>query len=218
MARQRLIPEEELLKLIEKGDDAETVRFKRKRGLFLSFGRLKNFWLFLSREIKQSVDRFKSGIREPNLKVLNKAFLVIGVVLLTYSITDFLVSRPDIKEVYRKSRLMKKRKPLRKATEELRPFLHYLEVVRRRDIFSPVVLKETEKPEAKKKRLQEMIKDLRLVGIAWDDKKPVAMIEDKKEKKTYFLEEGQMINKLKLEDILEDRVILNFKGEKIELL
>lgn len=217
MARQRPTPEEELLNLIEKGDDAGAAGFKRKRGFFLSLSGLKSSWLSLGSGISRGLSGFKSGLREPNLKVLNKVFLVISLVLLTYSIMDFVFSRPDIEEVYRKSRLVKEREPLRKPAEELRPFLHYLEVVRRRNIFSPVVLKEAEKPEVKKKRLQEMAKDLSLVGISWD-KEPVAMIEDKKEKKTYFLKKGQKINKLKIEDILKDRVILSFGGEKIELI
>ena len=218
MARQRPTPEEDLLNLIEKGEGAGAAGFKRKRGFFLSLSSLKNSWLSLGSGISQGLSGFKSGLREPNLKVLNKVFLVISVVLLSYSIMDFVFSRPDIEEVYRKGRLVKERRPLRKPAEELRPFLHYLEVVRRRNIFSPVVLKEAEKPEVKKKRLQEMAKDLSLVGISWDHKEPVAMIEDKKEKKTYFLKKGQKINKLKIEDILKDRVILSFQGEKIELI
>lgn len=218
MARQRPTPEEELLNLIEKGEDAGAAGFKRKRGFFLSLSSLKNSWLFLGRRIGHGLAGFKSGLREPNLKVLNKVFLVISMGLLTYSIMDFVFRRPDIEEVYRKSRLVKKREPLRKPAEEPRPFLHYLEVVRRRNIFSPIRLKEAEKPEVKKKRVQEMAKDLSLVGISWDDKEPVAMIEDKKEKKTYFLKKGGMINKLKIENILKDRVILSFGGEKVELI
>ena len=217
MARQRPTPEEDLLNLIEKGDDAGAARFKRKRGFFLSLSSLKSSWLSLGSGISRGLSGFKSGLREPNLKVLNKVFLVISLVLLTYSIMDFAFSRPDIEEVYRKSRLVKERRPLRKPAEELRPFLHYLEVVRRRNIFSPIVLKEAEKPEVKKKRLQEMAKDLSLVGISWD-KEPVAMIEDKKAKKTYFLKKGDEINEFKIEDISENKVILSFKGEKIELI
>jgi len=43
------------------------------------------------------------------------------------------------------------------------------------------------------------------------------MIEDKTEKKTYFLKKGDKIKEFEIEDILENKVILNFKGKKIEL-
>jgi len=216
-AKQEFTPEEQLLKLIKKGDEAETTKFRHRKEFILSFGGLKGLWRFLTKNISWSLTRLSNGLREPNLKALNKVFFILSVVLLGYSVVGFVFGRPDIKEVYGKSRLIKWKQSGQEAISDVRPFLHYLEVVRRRNIFSPIVLKQTEKPEVKKKRLQEMVQDLSLVGISWD-KKPVAMIEDKKAKKTYFLKEGQKINKFKIEDILKDRVILSFEGEKIELI
>ena len=134
-----------------------------------------------------------------------------------YSIAGSVFGRPNIKKIYEKSRLIKWKQPKQGVVFGVRPFLHYLEMVGRRNIFSPIVLKEIKKTEVKKKQLQEMVKDLSLVGISWD-KEPVAMIEDKKVKKTYFLKKGMRINKFKIEDILKDRVILSFEGEKIELI
>ncbi len=215
-AKQGFTPEEQLLKLMKKGDEAENTKFSRRRKPFLNFGNLKGLRYSLTKGIGRLLTRLSNGLREPNLKALNKIFFILSVVLLGYSVAGFVFGRPDIKEVYEKSRLMEWKQSGQEAISDVRPFLHYLEVVRRRNIFSPIVLKEAEKPEAKKKRLQEMVKDLSLVGISWD-KEPVAMIEDKKAKKTYFLKKGQKINKFKIEDILKDRVILRFGGEKIEL-
>ncbi|MBU3934289.1 MAG: hypothetical protein KKH11_06470, partial [Candidatus Omnitrophica bacterium] len=191
-AKQGFTPEEQLLKLMEKGDEDETAKFSRRshpfrgwrRKLFLNFGSLKGLWRSLVKGISRLLTRLGNGLREPNLKALNKIFFILSVILLGYSVAGFVFGRPDIKKVYEKSRLMKWKQSEQGVISEARPFLHYLEVVRRRNIFSPVVLKEAEKPEIKKKRLQEMAKDLSLVGISWDDKEPVAMIEDKKEKKT----------------------------------
>ena len=216
-AKQGFTPEEQLLKLMKKGDEAENTKFSRRRKPFLNFGNLKGLRYSLTKGIGRLLTRLSNGLREPNLKALNKIFFILSVVLLGYSVAGFVFGRPDIKEVYEKSRLMEWKQSGQEAISDVRPFLHYLEVVRRRNIFSPIVLKEAEKPEVKKKRLQEMVKDLSLVGISWD-KEPVAMIEDKKAKKTYFLKKGQKINKFKIEDILKDRVILSFGGEKIELI
>ena len=217
MAKQRLTPEEQLLKLIEKGDGAETTKFRRRRKLFLNFSGLKGLWRSLTRGISRPLTRLSNGLREPNLKALNKIFLIRSVILLGYSVVGFIFGRPDIKKVYEKSRLMKWKRSEPKMIFEARPFLHYLEMVNRRNIFSPIALKETEKIEVKKKQLQEMVKGLSLVGISWG-KESVAMIEDIKAKKTYFLKKGMSINKFKIEDILKDRVILSFEAEKVELI
>lgn len=218
MAKQRPTPEEELLKLIEKGDAGGAVKFKRKRRFALSFGGLKVFKLSLQKKISQALSALKSGLKEPNLKVVNKLFIIISIALLTYSIVDFVFQRPNIKEVYRKSQLIKERRPLEEAPQEVRPFLHYLEAVRRRNIFSPISLKETEEPVVDKKQLQELAQDLSLVGISWDNEKPLAMIEDKKANKTYFLREGETISKFKIDKILKDKVILRYEGQMIELM
>ena len=217
MAKQGPTPEEQLLKLIEKGDEAGTARFKRRRKLFLNFGGLRNLWRSLIKAINQPLIRLRKGLREPNLKAVNKFFLILSVILLGYSIVGFVFGRPDIRKVREKSRLIKEEQSVDKDLFPPRPFLHYLEMVRRRNIFSPVTLKEGEKPEVKEKKLLAMAANLKLVGISLE-KEPVAMIEDIKAKKTYFLKAGDTINKFKVDTISNDRVILNYRGDKIELM
>jgi len=216
-AKQGFTPEEQLLKLIAKGDEAGTTKFRRRKEFILSFGGLKGLWRFLTKTISRLLTKVNNGVREPNLKALNKIFFILSVTLLGCSVVGFIFGRPDIKGVYEKSRLMKWKQSGQEVISEARPFLHYLEMVNRRNIFSPIELKETKKAEVKKKKLQDMIKDLSLVGISWG-KEPVAMIEDSAAKKTYFLKKGMKINKFEIEDILKDRVILSFQGEKIELI
>jgi len=217
MAKQGFTPEEQLLKLIEKGDEAETTKFGWRRKQFFNFGNLKGLWRFLTKSISRAVAKLSKGIREPNLKALNKIFFILSMILLGCSIVGFVFGRPNIKEVYEKSQLIEWKQSGKDVVSEARPFLHYLEMVNRRNIFSPIVLKETKKTEVKKEKLQEMVSELSLVGISWG-KEPVAMIEDSVGKKTYFLKKGMRINKFKIEDILKDRVILSFDGEKIELI
>jgi hypothetical protein len=214
MAEQRSTPEEKLLKLIEKEDGNKTVIFKRKRNIFFIFS---NFWFSLKKITGLRVGRLKGGIREPNLKVLNKFLFVISILLLGYSVMDFAFNRPDIKDAHEKSRHVREDGETGKLVSETRPFLHYLEMVRRRNIFSPIALKQVEKPEVKKKQLQEMASDLGLVGISLDEE-PMAMIEDKKKEKTFFLKKGDKIGVFEIEDILENKVILSFEGKKIELI
>jgi len=44
------------------------------------------------------------------------------------------------------------------------------------------------------------------------------MIESKKTNQTYFLKKGETINGLKIEEILTNKVILSYEGEKGELI
>lgn len=62
----------------------------------------------------------------------------------------------------------------------------------------------------------EKLKDLSLKGIIAGDK-PQAIIEDEKNKKSYFLYKGESVNDIKVEDIQTDRVILRVNGEVLEL-
>ena len=217
MAKKRPTPEEQLLNLIEKGGDAKTAKFKRKRKFFLGFGNLSRFGVSFKRAIGKSIANLKAGTREPNLKILNKVFLIICVVVGGYSITDFISKRPDIDKVYKKAEAVKYKEFEEKPAIEPGPFLYYLEMVQRRNIFSPITLKEAKEVEVKEELLSEMAKDLKLVGISWG-KEPQVMIEDEKAKKTYFLKAGDTINKLKIDTVLRDRVILSYEGKKIELM
>jgi hypothetical protein len=215
MAKKRPTPEEQLLDLIEKGETVPTQGIKRRKAAFL-----KRFWLSFKAGISGIIKRLKDGLKEPNLKVLNRIFLIICLGLIAYSVTDFIFKRPDINKVYRNAQLMIRKIKNSKIPSlvEQHPFLHYFEMVRRRNIFSPVVLKEEEKkPEVKKVSLDSLAKDLKLVGISWG-KNPIVMIEDSKAKKTYFLKKGEMINEFKIDNILTDRVILSFGGETIQLM
>ncbi len=62
----------------------------------------------------------------------------------------------------------------------------------------------------------DKLKDLTLNGIIAGDN-PQAIIEDTKNKKSYFLNKGQSINRMTVKDILQDRVILEVDGETLEL-
>lgn len=217
MAREGPTPEEQLLDLIEKEGGPEAAKLKRKKRPSAGLAGLKNLPLALEKGFRQVLARSKKGLREPNLKVLNKIFLALSILLLGYSIVDFVFARPDIKEVYARDWPVKKKRPQGETMAEERPFLHYLEMVRRRNIFSPIKLKEVEKPELKKQRLEEMAKNLSLVGISWGPE-PLAMIEDKQGQKTYFLKKGEMINKFKIDDISKDKVTLSFEGQSLELM
>ncbi|MEA3328714.1 MAG: hypothetical protein U9Q08_03155 [Candidatus Omnitrophota bacterium] len=216
MAKKRPTPEEQLLDLIEKGERAgSTAGLKRKKTVFP-----KRLLLSLNSGVIRAAKKLTAGLKKSDIKTANRIFLIIALGLIAYSITDFMFRRPDLAAVYDKARQAVKKadKTEIKMLVEQLPFLHYFEMVRRRNIFSPVVVKKpAPKPEVKKVTLVELAKDLNLVGISWG-KEPVAMIEDKAVEKTYFLKKGSSINQFKIDDILKDKIILSFEDETLELM
>lgn len=70
--------------------------------------------------------------------------------------------------------------------------------------------------EVKKVSKEEIVGNLNLLGIITGDNNQ-AIIEDKSLKKTFFLYKGDSLGELKVYDIKDSIVILDYKGEKIEL-
>ncbi len=68
----------------------------------------------------------------------------------------------------------------------------------------------------KKISREEILGNLNLLGIITGDNNQ-AIIEDKTLKKTFFLYKGDLLGELKVYDIKDSAVILEYKGEKIEL-
>lgn len=98
------------------------------------------------------------------------------------------------------------------------PFSTYAETIGSRELFKPQqpAVRLGTGAGVQTESAHDKLKDLSLIGIIAGEK-PQAAIEDKKIQKTYFLYKGQMLNQMRVEEILEDRVILDFEGEKLEL-
>jgi len=64
--------------------------------------------------------------------------------------------------------------------------------------------------------IQDIRANLNLLGIVTGDNNQ-AIIEDKNLKKTFFLYKGDNLGELKVYEIKNNAVILDYKGEKIEL-
>ncbi len=107
-----------------------------------------------------------------------------------------------------------------------RAYDYYAEVIQGKDIFRPLVEEEEERPAVHEEPREDrraapldpeaLTRDLKLVGVVLDETSE-AIIEDNKTRETHFLKEGEMINGVRVEKILEGRVILRTGGETIEL-
>jgi hypothetical protein len=221
VAKKKNTPEEELLSLIEKDNDSDisNVRIKRKRKLFFfSIFNFKNHFQFLFRLIKGLFSKLKKSLQEPDLKVLNKFLIMVVLLLAVYLAIDFVLQRENINNIYKKEVVAEKTIWDIDQEKETLPFLYYLEMVQRRNVFSPIELDVPEEEEKKEKEnLVKLSQGLKLVGISLGDN-PSAMIEDQDAKKTYFLNQGDKIREFEVESILKNKVILSYGDKKIDLM
>jgi len=216
MAKKRSTPEEQLLNLIEEDSGNNPLR-KRKKGLFSGLGSLKIFFASLKRRLSSRISKLRTAAREPNLKSLNKIIIAFSIVLLLYSVGDFFFRGANIERIYKKQQAQQVRKLEDEEIFVPRSFLYYLEMVQRRNIFSPIALQSAKAKEPPKEDLTKLSASLKVVGISWG-RNPVAMIEDQAVKKTYFLKKNDSINQFKIKDVLKDRVILEYNGQTLELM
>lgn len=100
---------------------------------------------------------------------------------------------------------------------ETAPFSYYEGIIGKRDVF-----RTANAPEKSNKSLtvqpapSELLQNYSLIGVVADEN-PQAIIEDKNSKQTYFLNKGQSLGQMKIEDIQEGKVILEANGQRLEL-
>lgn len=98
---------------------------------------------------------------------------------------------------------------------EAKPYEFYLNGIMGRQIFKNSIV-SAENPESGKPVNADVTKDITLIGVMQGEN-PQAIIEDKKNQKTYYLTKGQFIGEFQVEEIEENKVIINYKGQKFEL-
>jgi hypothetical protein len=222
MAKTGHTPEEQLLSLIEEGKDFARLKHKRKKVTFSGIGTIWKFPSFIYKEIKAKLARLKSGTGEANLKPIINVLLMIAIALSGYLIIDFVFGYPDISHIYERPMPVKQAQPHDLAGTG-RTFLSYLAMVQRRNVFFPIQMQDMQQVDDEKQKqeirqtIKELSANLRLAGIALTPDLQ-AMIENKETNETLFLKKGDIINRLTIQEIFADRVILSYEGETIELL
>ncbi len=195
--------DEKLLKLIESSSHTpllSKVPFARKIGLKQRRGRF---------EFKFSKAHILSRI---NLCNINKSLYVICVLLTLMLLYNLAISFSISKSGFLLGRYDKITftKPKSAANKLLLSLQQYLDGVAKRNIFlrSDIV----EKYSVDNVVLNDMVKDLKLVGIIWSSS-PDAIIEDAVDKRTYMLKKGEMFGraKHKIKDITRNFVVLEIE-------
>lgn len=156
-------------------------------------------------------------LKEVNTRIINTIFLVILAVLLLYFVYDLLYasfyeeSEPRI-FVEDEAAIHKTEKG---AALDIKPYSYYSSSVEGRNIFMPQQV-EIE-PAATGPTVDEVRANLSLIGIIAGER-PQAIIEDRKAGKSYFLYKGGSVGEAKVVDVLDDSVIMEYQGQKFELV
>ena len=97
---------------------------------------------------------------------------------------------------------------------EVKPYEFYREGIANKQIFGGVFSQGIGKPVTAVDI--DLMKDINLIGIITGEN-PQAVIEDKKTQKTYYISKGQFIGETQVEDIQEGKIIISYRGQRIEL-
>ena len=219
---REISPEEKLFNIIQAGKDP-ALAHKQKRAQAAKG--LNRFFPGLITELKhtaqgsgedaQSTAILGFEFERIDLRLVNKALAIILFVLIGLVAYFTANKKPGFLNVasFISPTGLQALKP--KAVESYKPLDFYIEEVKKRDLFHPVTAAGVAGPV--KTDLQAITKDLSLSGI-YQGKNTEAIVEDKTNKKVYFLKQGDEIKGLKVKQVFKDRVILQSGDEEAELL
>lgn len=182
-----------------------------------------SFWGSFKGAAQALATRYASGAQYltmfQRIEVINRSLAVVLVLLLGTFVYSTVLGRPSIEKTIGNF----PRPPVRSLeTDQQAAFMsadEYVKMVRQRDIFSREQRSTVKSAAvADKPDIPRIKTDLQLVGIYFEPAGPEVIIEDKAEKKTYFLKEGGNIKGIKIKSIREDRVILESNGVEWELM
>lgn len=214
-------PEEKLLSLIKrkhgKADHAPEKKAihkeKKAQDGYKEHDRVDEY---LSSVIKSNF--FKSNLFDPRaIREFNRYLAIIIAILICYVIFDCILVHPSKKagDLISKTAILKPAAQVakREMPVETKNYSYYAGRIGTRAIFKGGANTETPLTQAG----ESTAVDLGLVGIV-PGSNPQAIIEDKKNQKTYYLIKGQTVNGITVEEINADKVMLDYNGKKMSLI
>ena len=225
--RGKITPEKQLLKIIEDPKSEEKwlgQKFRRRSASWFSLGALKGRLSFL----KHFVPGRSGESRKPSFdmaawnRMLMFTILGLGGILVISFAKSILElnSQPvfDIRQGKGENTV----EPVN-SDGYIKPLPQILAKVRSRDIFKMGEDKKTDTPVTDKTpeadpraEALEAVSHLKLVGISWSGD-PDAMIEDTKAVRTFFVKKGQKIGPVTVVAIFKEKIVLEYKGQEVEL-
>jgi hypothetical protein len=150
-----------------------------------------------------------------DLLFVRKIVFILFILSLIYFIFSLVYSIALPKQIKLSKTTLNDNAQTKEDPSQARPYEFYLEATQGKEIFSkPSSLEEPLKSAALAD--VDLTKDINLVGIIAGDN-PQAIIEDKRNQKSYYLFKGQFVGEFQVEDIQEGKIILNHNGQRSEL-
>jgi len=182
--------------------------------------------------------KLKIFLAKPRINI-NPTYIVIGIILISISAVLYfmfnLAGAKDEQEVENLKKLIASISETRQSdspgaedkapVQDKKPaaqdkagasFDEYQKLINAKAIFAPPVTDTRKASVPEGPSLNDLTKDLRLVGIMPGDI-PQAIIEDKKNNQTLFLKEGETINDIKIKNISTGKVVLARNDETVTL-
>ena len=214
-SKDNLTPEEKLLKLIRKDKEKTPVRA-------VSSEKLKGDKVALdARAVIADSDKaienpfLFSFVKSVNFSLINSFITLVVIIGTGIFLFTLLYEFPKAKTKVpliisgEKGELIKERKIL--------PFSYYEQAISKRVLFRGGV-KETKEVRVipKSKNFGQLMQNLKLIGIMTGDN-PQAIIENKKENETYFVNNGDYLGEIKVLEIESKKITLEYQGEAASL-
>src|SRR3989338_5040508 len=161
----------------------------------------------------------KNSILDPRaLKAFNKYTVIIIAIIAGYFILDMILVRPsrNAASLISSASVSVPIVPVAGKTMpiETKSYSYYSNRMSGRNIFSASPYIQTESQGELSGEMSGG--NVELVGIVPGDN-PQAIVENKKNQKTYYLIKGQSIDEITVEDISGDKVVLEYRGKRMTL-
>jgi len=217
--KKEVTPEEKLLNLIRRSNKKPS-KEKSSAQEHIPAGKESSKSVSASISHKASILKERNfvfaGIKSLNFVLINRVVLLAVFASLLVLTFDLFFHSPDISKIKSSSKVRPMTASL-KDDKEIKPYAYYEKEIAKRNLFSSAPFdSQVKRVIPAGPTFKELIKSLELLGIVSGDE-PQVIIEDKKLRKTYFLFTGDYLGEIKVEEVYSDRVLLEFKGEKISL-
>jgi len=165
-----------------------------------------------------SETRSVSGGISKRISLINRVLIVVSLGLLGYVFMKwFFVEDKHVKDIkFEKNVSAEEPFAILKQKSDIKPFSHYAEKFKDRDIFDTSFKGNKTPAENLIPVVMDPTRRLKLVGIILDSH-PQAIIENVQTKQTFFLSEGDSFEDITVKEIKESKVVLVYQGQSYDM-
>jgi hypothetical protein len=159
----------------------------------------------------------KLEVEKLDLRKANKILMAVFLVLLGWFLLDLLLSLGNSHITIMGPEVRDEEDVVEEDFRNLPDFSYYSKEINKRRLFKGVSPQQkSSSADTAGNSAKTLAADFQLIGLAAGEN-PQVIIQNKKTRQSYFLYEGQSQDNLKVEEITENKVKLDYNGEIFEL-